>query len=65
MYTESRSFDFRCPNSITSSSVKVKMIDIIHLADASTITGEIIESIPDVTIKIKIVDGQLITYLFN
>ena len=51
--------------STTSTSAKVKMIDIIHLTDASTVTGEIIESIPDVTIKIKIVDGQLITYLFN
>jgi len=32
--------------STTSTSAKVKMIDIIHLTDASTATGEIIESIP-------------------
>ena len=43
--------------STTSTSAKVKMIDIIHLTDASTVTGEIIESIPDVTIKIRTVES--------
>ena len=32
--------------STTSTSAKVKMIDVVHLTDGSIATGEIIESIP-------------------
>ena len=46
----------------TSASAKVKMIDIVHLTDGNMVTGEIIETIPKETIKIKTTDGKLITY---
>ena len=49
----------------TSTSAKVKMIDVVHLTDGSIATGEIIESIPDVTVKIKTVDRQMVTYQFD
>ena len=51
--------------STTSTSAKVKMIDVVHLTDGSIATGEIIESIPDVTVKIKTVDRQMVTYQFD
>ena len=51
--------------STTSTSAKVKMIDVVHLTDGSIATGEIIASIPDVTVKIKTVDRQMVTYQFD
>ena len=51
--------------STTSTSAKVKMIDVVHLTDGSIATGEIIESIPDVTVKIKTVERQMVTYQFD
>ena len=41
------------------------MIDVVHLTDSSIATGEIIESIPDVTVKIKTVERQMVTYQFD
>ena len=49
----------------TTTSAKVKMIGVVHLADGSIVTGEIIETIPNETIKIKTIDGHLITYPFE
>ena len=49
----------------TTTSAKVKMIGVVHLADGSIVTGEIIEPIPNETIKIKTIDGHLITYPFE
>ena len=37
----------------TSVLAKTKMIDVIHLTDGSVVTGEIIENIPNESIKIK------------
>ena len=51
--------------STTSTSAKVKMIDVVHLTDGSIATGEIIESIPDVTVKIRTVERQMVTYQFD
>ncbi len=51
--------------STTSTSAKVKMIDVVHLEDGSIATGEIIATTPNKTIKIKSIDGPLITYSFN
>ena len=50
--------------STTSTSAKVKMIDVVHLKNGSIATGEIIETTPNKTIKIKSIDGPLITYSF-
>ena len=35
-----------------SASAKTKMIDVVHLTDGSVVAGEIIETIPNETIKI-------------
>ena len=49
----------------SNASAKVKMLDVIHLTDGNMVTGEIIETIPKETIKIKTTDGKLITYPFD
>ena len=46
----------------SNASAKVKMLDVVHLTDGNMVTGEIIETIPKETIKIKTTDGKLITY---
>jgi len=46
----------------TDTLAKVKMLDVVHLTDGNTVTGEIIEIIPKETIKIETTDGKLITY---
>ena len=39
--------------------------DIVYLTDENMVTGEIVEIIPNETIKIKTTDGKLITYPFD
>ena len=48
-----------------NASAEVKMLDVVHLTDGNMVTGEIIETIPKETIKIKTTDGKLITYPFD
>ena len=48
-----------------NASAEVKVLDVVHLTDGNMVTGEIIETIPKETIKIKTTDGKLITYPFD
>ena len=46
----------------SNAFAKVKMLGIVYLTDENMVTGEIVEIIPNETIKIKTTDGKLITY---
>lgn len=49
----------------SNAFAKVKMLDIVYLTDENIVTGEIVEIIPNETIKIKTTDGKLRTHPFD
>ena len=49
----------------SNAFAKVKMLDIVYLTDENMVTGEIVEIIPNETIKIKTTDGKLRTHPFD
>ena len=47
---------------VAGVSAKEKALDIIHLNNGKTVTGVIIEIIPNKSIKLETIDGNIITY---
>lgn len=47
---------------VAGVSAKEKALDIIHLNNGKTVTGVIVEIIPNKSIKLETIDGNIITY---